>query len=141
MNDTENTGMGVLIKMLGGNADAVAAVKAAIGETITSVSLDDNRLVFDLTNGTKLVVWDGGQSCCESRYMTTADKLGDYAGSVLLGFELKDAPPIPDEYGGSHEVQFLDVRTSKGVFQMANHNEHNGYYGGFWVEAKLEAKP
>ena len=34
-----------------------------------------------------------------------------------------------------HEIQFLDVKTSKGVFQISNHNVHNGYYGGFWVIA------
>ena len=35
-----------------------------------------------------------------------------------------------------HEIQFLDVKTDKGIFQMANNNEHNGYYGGFLIEAR-----
>ena len=52
-------------------------------------------------------------------------------------FELKDAPDIEDEWGEVHEVQFLDVKTDKGVFQMSSHNEHNGYYGGFWIIARL----
>jgi hypothetical protein len=32
-----------------------------------------------------------------------------------------------------HEVAFLEVTTDRGVFQMKNHNEHNGYYGGFLI--------
>lgn len=39
-----------------------------------------------------------------------------------------------------HEVQFLHVKTSKGSFAVSNHNEHNGYYGGFNVEASLEER-
>ena len=67
--------------------------------------------------------------------MRTDDDLSDYQGSTLLDFELKDALNMEDKYG-DHEVQFLDVKTSNGVFQMANHNEHNGYYGGFWIVAR-----
>ena len=37
-----------------------------------------------------------------------------------------------------HEVQFLEVKTSKGSFTMSSHNEHNGYYGGFSIEVRPE---
>lgn len=128
-------GLGVMIQSLGGNKETVNAVKSALGKVIEKVSLDDNELVFNFTDGTGLKMFDDGQSCCEYRYMRTDDDLSDYQGSTLLDFELKDAPNMEDEYG-DHEVQFLDVKTSNGVFQMANHNEHNGYYGGFWIVAR-----
>ena len=30
--------------------------------------------------------------------------------------------------------QGLEFETTNGVFTIVNHNSHNGYYGGFWVE-------
>jgi hypothetical protein len=128
-------GLGVMIQSLGGNKETVEAVKSALGKVIEKVSLENNELVFKFTDGSGLKMFDDGQSCCESRYMVTADDLTEYANTTLLDFELKNAPNMEDEYG-DHEVQFLDVKTSNGVFQMANHNEHNGYYGGFWIVAK-----
>jgi hypothetical protein len=35
-----------------------------------------------------------------------------------------------------HETQFLIVDTTKGSFTIVNHNEHNGYYGGFGLVAQ-----
>lgn len=130
-----NLGLGVMIQSLGGNAETVEAVKTALGKIIENVKLEDNELVFKFTDGTELKMYDDGQSCCENRYMVTADELSEYEGAKVLDFELKNAPNAPDEYG-DHEIQFLDVKTDKGVFQMANHNEHNGYYGGFWIVAR-----
>jgi len=68
--------------------------------------------------------------------METDDDLTEYANAKLLGFELKDVTFEQEEWGDMHEIQFLDVKTDKGVFQMSNHNEHNGYYGGFLLEAR-----
>ena len=128
-------GLGVMIQSLGGNEDTVNAVTSSLGKVIDAVYLSDNRLVFQFGDNTKLIMYDNGQSCCETRYMRTDDDLTEYYGATLLDFELKSAPNMADEYG-DHEVQFLDVKTSNGVFQMANHNEHNGYYGGFWIVAR-----
>jgi hypothetical protein len=33
---------------------------------------------------------------------------------------------------------FLEIHTDRGSFTMANHNVHNGYYGGFAVEVHPE---
>ena len=127
-------GLGVIIHSLGLNEDTVNAVTSSLGKVIDAVYLSDNRLVFQFGDNTKLIMYDNGQSCCETRYMRTDDDLTEYYGATLLDFELKSAPNMADEYG-DHEVQFLDVKTSKGIFQMANHNEHNGYYGGFYIVA------
>ena len=127
-----------MLKYLGGNEESVAAYHAAMGKEIASVTLgDDDALHFVFTDGFKLKVSDEGQSCCESRYMRTDDDLASFVGAKLNGMELKDAPNMPDEYG-DHEVQFLEVQTDRGVFTMANHNEHNGYYGGFAVLLSVE---
>lgn len=129
--------MGVMLGILGGNEETVNIIKSSLNKTIEKVWLDEetDRLNFKFTDGTGMYLFDDGQSCCEHRYMVTADDLTEYADAKLLDVKLKDAPDQEDEYG-VHEVQFLDVKTDKGVFQMANHNEHNGYYGGFWLVAR-----
>lgn len=131
-------GIGVLLNTLMGNQGTVEAVKQCLGEKINSILINDKEIVFKFENNKKLIIWDDGQSCCEYRHMTTSDILSEYFGSILLDFELKSAPNIADEYG-EHEIQFLDVKTSVGTFQIANHNEHNGYYGGFSISAKIES--
>lgn len=133
--NTKNLGLGVMLGLLSGNEDTVNAIKTSLNKTIRSVNLTENKLNFIFEDNTKLILWDNGQSCCEHRYMTTSDKLEEFNGAILLDFELKDAPNLPDNHGDDHEIQFLDVKTSKGVFQMASHNEHNGYYGGFLIQA------
>ena len=47
-----------------------------------------------------------------------------------------DNPPAA-EYGDDHEVAFLGIYTTKGVIVCQTHNEHNGYYGGFSLDARL----
>lgn len=131
-------GLGVMINMLGGNEESVKAFKAAVGKTIQALTLgEDEALHFTFTDGSQMKLFDDGQSCCESRYMRTDDELKDYIGAQLTGAEIKEAPSIPCD-GDEHEVQFLEVQTSKGVFTMSSHNEHNGYYGGFSIRAATE---
>ena len=132
-------GMGVMIQMLCGDDSTGEAVRNRIGKTIRKVWLDEESdyLMFEFDDDTNLRLADGGQSCCEHRYMRTDDDLNEYAGAVLMDIEVASAPDQEDEWGEVHEVQFLNVHTDKGVFQMANHNEHNGYYGGFWIQASV----
>ncbi len=137
---SKHPGMGVMLGMLGGNADTVAALKGALGKTIAALEIDPDvddagALVFRFTDGTAMRLRDNGQSCCEHRYMHSDDKLADFIGAQFLGADLKDAPSVSDEYS-EHEVQFLVVSTSIGEFTVETHNEHNGYYGGFWIVAE-----
>ena len=130
--------MGVLIGMLAGNSESVAAFTGALGKTISGLRLgEDDALHFEFSDGTKIKLFDDDQACCELRYMRTDDDLAAFIGAVLEDAEIKDAPDAEEEYG-THEVQFLEVKTSKGVFTMASHNEHNGYYGGFCIRAEVE---
>ena len=109
-------------------------VTAAVGHIITAVRLADNVLRIGLDDGSVLSLQDDGQSCCEARYMRTDDDLSSFVGATLIDVELADAPPVEGDYD-VHEVQFLNVKTSKGVLALSNHNEHNGYYGGFAITA------
>ena len=131
-------GLGVMIQHLGGNEESVVAMKASIGETIKHVEItSDDQLSIQLANKTTLTFTDEGQSCCEHRYMSTDDDLKYYFGAELLGAEIREGGSKDSEYGECLDSEFLVVQTSKGDFTIVNYNEHNGYYGGFWVTAKL----
>jgi hypothetical protein len=133
-------GLSVMLGMLCGNEESVKAMKQSVDKTIASIRCTDDALYIGLEDGSTLTLADQGQSCCEARYMRTDDDLSYYVGAVLRGAEVRDAPSLPTEYD-CHDVQFLVVHTDKGDFTMSNHNEHNGYYGGFYIQASLtEAK-
>lgn len=68
--------------------------------------------------------------------MTTDDALEDFVGADFLGAEVREGGETDDDEYGVHEVEFLVVKTSLGDFTVETHNEHNGYYGGFWMEAR-----
>jgi len=137
MND-KNLGLGVLIHMFGGNEKSIKKYKKSIGKKITGLEFKNKQesedfLLFTFEDSSTMKVYDDGQSCCEARYMVTDDDLTYYIGAELMSMELRDVPEEEDKYGEIHEIQFLIVNTSKGSFTMSNHNEHNGYYGGFSV--------
>ena len=114
------------------------SVRKFIGHEIETVSLDDNALAIRFTNGRSIRMADMGHQCCENRYMSTDDDLSEFVGARLLGIEVRDAPSqtSADVYE-DHDVSFLAVQTSKGEFVMKNHNEHNGYYGGFDIRVDV----
>lgn len=137
-----NYGLGVLIQMLGGNESTVEAIKKSLGSKITSVKLnndvDDGQVEILFKNGTQLNIRDSGRSCCENRYITTDDNLSYFTNCTLKDVELRDHQLVKEsEYGDANEIMFLDIVTTKGRIQFVTHNEHNGYYGGFWVTAEL----
>lgn len=134
-------GIGVMLHMLGGNAETVNVFQAALGKEIANLELIkggavDGVLRFTFTDGTAMELYDDGQSCCESRWMHTDDKLDDFVGATLIDAEVRNGPTEDGEYGEPKESQFLVVTTSKGQFTVVNYNEHNGYYGGFWLVAR-----
>ena len=149
--------IGVMIGMLSGDKETVEAFQVGLGKKIAKLWLgDDDALHFRFEDGTGIKLFDDDQSCCEHRYMRTDDDLEYYIGSVLQSAEVRDAPSmVEDDYGehevrdapsmveddyGEHEVAFLEVVTSKGSFTMSNHNEHNGYYGGFCIVCRQESE-
>lgn len=109
-----------------------------IGKTIRELVIDDYKFEILFTDESKLIL-ENDFTCCERRYFDTDDKLEDYVGSTYLGYEIKDVSEsiVDDE---CCEIQFLEVKTSKGDFQLKNYNEHNGYYGGFDLIERTESR-
>lgn len=98
--------LGLMTNPLCGHAESVHTLRTAIGKTITGVTLgpDDEALHVVFTDGSKIKLFDDGQSSCESRYMRTDDMLTEYVGSQLLGADIKEGPEEKDENGEIHEV-------------------------------------
>jgi len=103
-------------------------------KSITEMN-DDPGVCIEFENGNTITISDNGQSCCENRYWVIDDNLNHYIGADYLGWELADSSTEDDSYD-VHEIQFLNIKTSVGDINIASHNEHNGYYGGFWIEAE-----
>ncbi len=102
------------------------------GRKITSAALDDNKLKLSFGDGTAIVLWDDGQSCCESRYITCDDDLNKIVGGELRRIEAKRTEDKADPEGwGDHEMVFIEIGTDECFVTICTHNEHNGYYGGF----------
>ena len=130
-------GLGVMLKMLGGNASTVDAIKASLGKVIKSVVASESDLTLEFQDGSRLTLWDDGQSCCETRYMTCDDTdLSTYKGATLQNIEVVAGGEV-DKNWEVHETQFLNIVTDWGTIQAVTHNEHNGYYGGFSIAARL----
>jgi hypothetical protein len=133
------TGLGVLINQLfNGKGTTQEVLQAAVNKVIRKVELVDDILVLTFDKF-KVLLEDTGQYCCENRYMTTDDDLTYYIGAELWDVEIRPAPSLNDDDSSeSHDVEFLVVKTNKGEFVMESHNEHNGYYGGFSINARME---
>jgi hypothetical protein len=130
-----NLGMGVMLHMLGGTGNGAEHVKPCLGEKIQKVEISDKVCTIRMQNGSGCLLSDDGQSCCEYRHMSCDDDLAAFVGSTLIDIEIADGPSQADEYGEAHDTEFLRLMTSDGVITIVNHNEHNGYYGGFYIVA------
>jgi hypothetical protein len=89
-------------------------------------------------NTTIFILIDDQSSCCESwGYISSDDNPSDYVGAELLDVVLTDtalenfSTKAKEEmkYLDEGGVQFVTFKTSKGDFQLAVYNAHNGYYG------------
>jgi hypothetical protein len=127
--------------MFGNDRQSLEVLQSSVGKIIAHLEIttlfhDDGGLIFIFTDNTRMVLFDNGRCCCESRYMITDDVLSDFIGSVFFGIEISRGPDEKLEYGEYQESEFLMVRTSKGTFTVVTYNEHNGYYGGFDICAR-----
>ena len=142
--EMRNLGATVILGVLSINEETVKAFQSSVNKTIAALEMVKNQncvpvqdyLLFTFVDGTRLKLWDGGQSCCEHRYMHTDDDLTSIIGAELMGCKLTEAPRVVDEQG-THEVQFLHIKTRKGVVTMETHNNHSGHYGGFRIRAAI----
>jgi hypothetical protein len=123
--------------------EGLGPAEKVVGRKITALELRDDVLQVTL-EGAALALADMGQDCCEERYMRTDDDLQSFVGATLFGVEVRAAPSIETgETRGDpcHDVEFLVVHTDRGDLTMSSHNEHNGFYEGFMVEAHVELAP
>lgn len=121
-------GIGAMLHYLKGGSEKDPTT--FVGRIICGASLADDRLTLTLDGGEKIAIWDNAQSCCETRYMRTDDDLSVLLGHRITTITTKDAPDV-DGGGEVHECVFVEVATDGGFVTLSNHNEHNGYYGGF----------
>lgn len=121
-------GVGAAIHMLKGGSEKNAS--DYYGLTISNVIVDSQFVIIEFDNGKKIKIYDDGQSCCESRYVTCDDD-----ATCLIGGKLVKIEASPVEYKSEgysdHETVFVEIATDKDHIKFCNHNEHNGYYGGF----------
>jgi hypothetical protein len=127
-------GFGAMLHMLGGGSEHSS--DEYVGKVVADAFIDDESLYIRFEDGVKLRIFDDGQSCCESRYMTCDDSPLDLIGGKWISAQIQNGPEEEGEYGDSHDQQFLVVQSSKGTITIANHNSHNGYYGGFGLTIK-----
>jgi len=114
-------GIGAMLHMLGGGTEHGA--EEYVGKTITDAKIIDDRLRISFADK-EIEIWDDGQ-------MTTDDDVSTLIGGVLQRIEPKAGECKTGEYDDEHETVFIEVGTDKGFITIVNHNEHNGYYGGF----------
>ena len=127
--------MVIINEILGERVDATPMYHDKVVKS-AQISEDEIKIMFEDETG--IYITDEGQSCCEHRYMSTDDEIGSLVGSVIQSIMIKDVPDIEieDYWGDVHEQQFLEIQTNKGFITVVNHNEHNGYYGGFLLNIK-----
>lgn len=113
--------------------------KSFYGRTITAAELKDERLRLSFDDGQQIAIWDNGQSCCEHRYMACDDDVQSLVGHKLVRIEAKEGPDAAGDYD-VHEQVFVEIGTDVGFITLANHNEHNGYYGGFGLTITKESQ-
>lgn len=108
-----------------------------IGKVIKNAWFDEvnDEIHILFTDGEHIRLSDRGSLCCENRYMTVEDDLSTLNGEVFIGFSTTDETSVAESDGWeTHEIQFLNIYTDKDSVQIATHNVHNGYYGGFYIE-------
>lgn len=96
---------------------------------------DSNLLKIFTTDGFVRTFKDDALCCCEERYLSlNEDDLDYFIGAQYLSYDVSDYKAEKDPDGlEAHDSMFLNIRTTKGVFTVVTHNEHNGWYGGFDV--------
>lgn len=118
--------------------ESTLAIAESVGMTIATINVDESEVAVCFDDGSKLTIWDDGQSCCESRWLTCDDDVAAFEGAQFVGAHTSSV----GEWDGDesefdcHDVEFLVVETSLGSFTVATHVDSNGYYGGFWIRAK-----
>lgn len=102
--------------------------------TLSKYSSTYDGIMIETEDEVIYFVIDNNQCCCENwgTYLYTPEKLENYIGADYLGYTEsfceQIANSLKDEYVGTDETCFLNIKTSKGDIDYAVYNSHNGYY-------------
>lgn len=103
---------------------------------IVETAMIDDHFYLMLDNNVLVDIFDAGQSCCEQRHMKCDDDITGVVGQHLRGIVEKPTDADGETYG-VHEILFVEILTDEGgCLSLVNHNEHNGYYGGFTLSVE-----
>lgn len=124
-------GIGVIINEMGRESFDLANY---CDKRIKRVDSTDEHFDLYFDDGNAIRIRDGGQSCCEQRYMTCDDDdVSKIVGSKLTNIELRQGPTEEIEWGDEHQTMFVEIATDECFVTLTTHNKHNGYYGGFSI--------
>jgi len=121
-------GMGAMLHALGGGSKE--SPEKYYDKIIKNAEHKNDEFLLAFEDGTSIKIFDDGQSCCESRYLTCDDNPKELIGQKLMNIEVKDTKEKECEYD-VHEMCFLEIQGNQSSITFCTHNKHNGYYGGF----------
>ena len=113
-------------------------------ETITGILQHQDTQIVIVTDSARYVVEiDDDQHCCEvfGGYIICEDAPDSFVGTKLLKIYLTDTSlntmvvkeinEIQNYYDSCwyHNIQFVNIQTTRGLLQFVVYNCHNGYYG------------
>ncbi len=114
---------------------------AAIVEVVVENRWRDEetmRLNLGVTNGYTLSLWDAGQSCCETRGISTDDDLNDLIGTRLVSLEVTEVKYKGDRDDcDCEDSAFMKLQSTRSCLTFVNYVHHNGYYGGWDLVVEL----
>ena len=121
-----------MIQLLG----KIKGIEEVYGVKLSPYRAECEGYKVETEENTFQVLIGSRQQCCEDYgYFGSDDDLTYFVGTNLLEVNLTDTAlnkkslEIGNELSRFAGIQFVDFVTSKGTFQLAVYNDHNGYYG------------
>ena len=108
-------------------------IQNLVGETITSYTKTDNKIVFNTLDGETYMMYHD-QCCCESVSTESVSiesidgDLDDILNSPILEAEERTQQGERSEYGDSSTWTFYTIRTVKASITIRWFGTSNGYY-------------
>lgn len=124
------------LELFNNNKNDTKKINEHLGKKIDEICMKDYIFTIKFTDGSRLEFKDVGQSCCERRYMTCDDNVDEFRNSIFNGASIRNGDGLDTESSDFHDIEFILIHTNNGDITVANHNEHNGYYGGFNITVK-----
>ena len=116
-----------------------------IGKRVLSVWLNEQRSTLHIETVDKWHEYHADGDCCSWSWWYRVKGLAALVGHTVHaeadgGCDDVD-PKEENKCGKAHEIVFLEVCTENAIVTFSNHNEHNGYYGGFLTPRQHDRRP